>query len=188
MVLEAELVARCQAGDHAAFSELFARYKDRAFRLAYAILGDPALADDATQEAFIQAFRALRNVRPGAPFGPWFLAILGKRARRLAVRRHRWRWLPLVSAGGVPDQRAASALDAVEGLQVWAAVRQLPVDLRVVVGLRYVLDMGEAEMAAVLGLPAGTVKSRLHRARKRLQEALRMDWEEVTQQWISLTR
>lgn len=187
MVDEEELLGRCRAGDQQGFTELFNRYKVRALRLAYAVTGDPALAEDATQEAFIQAFRAIGNIRPGAPFGPWFYAILTNRARRLAIRR-RWRWLPLLSAEALPDVGAAKALDSAENGHVWEATRRLPVELRVVVALRYVLDMSEAEMASVLNLPTGTVKSRLHRARELLKKQLRVDWEEEPRTWTPLMK
>lgn len=189
MIDEAELLERCRAGDQQGFAELFRLYQTRALRLAYAITGDSVLADDATQEAFIQAFRALRNIRPGAPFGPWFFSVLANRARRLAIRR-RWRWLPLTSAEGLTDTRAAAALASAENGEVWRAAQRLPVDLRVVVALRYVLDMSEAEMAASLQVPTGTVKSRLHRARQLLKQQLgaQADWKEEPQTWMPLTK
>lgn len=176
MVDEGELLERCRAGDQHGFAELFNRYRVRAFRLAYAIAGDPVLADDATQEAFIQAFRALHNIRPGAAFAPWFFAIVTNRARKITMRRRRW--LPIASAEAVPDVRAADALDSAEYSQVWEAVKRLPVDLRAVIALRYALDMSEAEMTSILKVPAGTVKSRLHRARELLRSEFRMDWKE----------
>lgn len=180
---EKEIVSRCQAGDEQAFSELFHLYKVRAIRLAYAITGDRTLADDATQEAFIQAFRAIRNLRPGTPFAPWFYAILVHRARRLAARR-RCRWLPLLLAESLPDPKAANALDAAEQSEVWKALQRLPIELRVVMALRYVLDMTDTEMASLLQLPPGTVKSRLHRARQLLRRQLCADWKEATDTWM----
>lgn len=67
---EDELLSRCRAEDQEGYAGLFDRYKKRALRLAYAITGDHTLSDDAIEEAFIQAFRALRNISPGAAFGP----------------------------------------------------------------------------------------------------------------------
>lgn len=175
-----ELVTLCQAGDEQGFTELFSRYHLPAWRVAYALTGDRSLADDVTQEAFIQAFRAIRNVRPGARFSPWFYAILVNRARRVLGRRRWWRWLPLseaavphlVSEGGIA---AAEARDA-----VWEALRRLPVDLREVLVLRYLLDWSEQEMAAALGVPPGTVKSRLYRARQLLRRRLGAEAMEAT--------
>lgn len=181
-----ELLRRCRAGDEQGYAELFHRYKDRAYRLAYVITGDTALSDDVTQEAFIQAFRRLGNVRPGAPFAPWFFAIVAHRARRLSLRRS-GRWLPLLSAETLSDPGAADALDAAES-QVWRAVRRLPVDLRAVVALRYVLDLTEPEAAAVLRVPVGTVKSRLYRARLLLKQALDPNGEEAAPSWTPLTK
>lgn len=170
---ERELLRRCRAGEPEAYHILFERYHRPAWRLAYAITGDPALADDATQEAFIQAFRSIRNIRDGSPFGPWFYAVVANQARR-TVRRRWWRRvLPLVDAQTAPDVRADAELSRAEHRNdVWEAVRALPVDLRLLVALRYVMDWKEEDVAATLGLPVGTVKSRLHRARRLLQQRL----------------
>ncbi|MFZ5824598.1 MAG: RNA polymerase sigma factor [Bacillota bacterium] len=170
---EAHLVEQARAGDQQAFAELFHRYLTAAWRVAYTITGDSHAADDAVQEAFIIAYHRLGNVAPGARFGPWFHAIAANCARRQARRAVWKRWLPLLAADSVADAAARESLDAAETRgEVWEAVRRLPVDLRVVVALRYVLDMSEVDMAAALGLPAGTIKSRLHRARRLLQEWL----------------
>lgn len=84
---EAELIRRCRAGEEPADAELFHRYTTRAVRLAYATIGDPLLAGEAAQDAFIQAFRAWGNLRPGAPFGPCFYTVVSNRARRLTTQR-----------------------------------------------------------------------------------------------------
>ncbi|MCL8208175.1 MAG: sigma-70 family RNA polymerase sigma factor [Actinomycetia bacterium] len=181
-----ELLRRCRAGDQDGYAELFRRYRDRAYRLAYVITGDPGLSEDVTQEAFIQAFRRLENVRPGSPFGPWFFAIVAHCARRQG-RARRTPWLALPAAESLSDTRAADALDAVES-EVWRAVQDLPVDLRVLVALRYVLDLTEAEAAHVLRLPLGTVKSRLHRARRLLRQALDPLVKEADPAWTTSTR
>lgn len=166
---ETEAVARCLLGDQQGFTELFERYRLRAWRVAYAMTGDRALADDATQEAFVQAFRAIRNLRPDAPFGPWFYALLTNATRRM-VKRRRW-WLPLFLFHEVPDERADAGLAAAESRsEIWQRVQGLAPELREVVSLRYLLDLSEQEMASILKIPAGTVKSRLHRARELLRK------------------
>lgn len=180
MLDEQEALRRSQSGEESGYAGLFERYQHPAWRLAYAITGNQSLADDVTQEAFIQAFRAIQNVRLDPGFGPWFYTIVANRARRTMLRS-RW-WFPL-DLGGVtaqPDERAAAELERAEWRdELWQQIQKLDVDLRTVIGLRYVLDMGEAEMATVLGVPRGTVKSRLHRARQTLQQELKLDWKEA---------
>lgn len=175
---EQDWIRRCLEGDEDGFARLFERYQLKAWRLAYAIAGNRTLADDVTQEAFIQAFQSIRNVRPGSPFGPWFYAIVANRARR-ALLRSRW-WFPLSAVKVQPDQRAAEAMESVVWRdELWQQIQRLDIDLRTVIGLRYALDMGEGEMAEVLGIPRGTVKSRLHRARQILQQELRSELKEA---------
>jgi RNA polymerase sigma-70 factor (ECF subfamily) len=170
------LIERCRQGDREAWTELIFRYQTQAVQLAYAVTGDRSLADDVAQEAFIQALRAIRNVRPGAAFGPWFYRILVNQARR-QLKRGRWRqWLPLDEAATMADAAAARSLDSVDDQSsVWVAVKGLPLEFRTVVALRYLMDFSEADMAAVLSVPVGTVKSRLHRARTMLRQQLSGD-------------
>ncbi len=170
---EQGLVSQCQAGSEAAFETLFRRYQVRAWRVAYAVTGDRSLADEATQEAFVRAFRAIGNVRPGRPFGPWFYAIVANQARRTAVRGRRVTFLPLDAVAEAPDPAAESELEGAAGRnEIWDVFLRLPVDLRVVAGLRWVIDWPEDRIAAPLRLPTGTVKSRLHRVRRELERTL----------------
>lgn len=94
----------------------------------------------------------------------------------------------MASVGALSDPEAAKALEAVDDGQVWRAVKRLPLDLRVVVALRYVLDLTESETTCVLKLPVGTVKSRMHRARKLLKRELCQNGEEAPTSWMPLTK
>lgn len=165
-------VELCRRGEEDGFSELFARYSLPAGRLAYALTGNRALADDVLQDAFIQAFRSIGNLQQGRPFGPWFYAIVANRARRI-MSRSRWtRWLPLPAAD-LPDTEASRSLEsAEERSELWEAVRALPAEYREALIMRYLLDLSEEAMAEALGVAPGTVKSRLSRARQKLAKRL----------------
>jgi RNA polymerase sigma factor (sigma-70 family) len=174
---DAELVSRARRGDTAAFASLVAAHQEIAFRTAYLVLADAAEAEDATQEAFVKAHRALDRFREGAAFRPWLLRIVANTARnrrRSAGRRH---GLQLrVEAATPRDAAAPSAEDAVLVAErrrtLLAAINALSPDDRLVIGARYFLDLPEAEIAALAGVASGTVKSRLSRARSRLARAL----------------
>lgn len=174
------LVARAQRGDPRAYEELVQKYSDLAFRTAYLVTGSAADAEEAAQDAFFKIYRALHRLRPGAPFRPWLLAVVGNEARnrvRSAARRARAE-LRLSSAVATTGEAApspeAAALVAADLRAVAAALDRLQEDDRRVVALRHLLDLSVAEAAAVLGVPQGTVKSRLTRALMRLREELRV--------------
>ena len=172
-----ELVGRARAGDAGAYEELVLRYQELAFRTAYLITGQAAEAEDAAQEAFVKAFRALGRFRPDAPFRPWLLQIVANEARNRRKAAARRAALALraaegpVSGDAAPSPEAA-ALAAEQRTLLLRAVDGLREEDRRVVACRYFLDLSEAEMAAVLGCARGTVKSRLSRALDRLRESL----------------
>ncbi len=172
-----QLIARARAGDGGAFSQLVQQHQELAFRTAYLIVGDAAEAEDAAQDGFLKAYRALSRFRPDAPFRPWLLEIVANQARnhrRAAGRRaHMALRAAVTSASG---EGAASpemaALDQEQRRRLLEAVDGLRDQERLVVAGRYFLDLSEAELAAVLSCPRGTVKSRLSRALARLRERL----------------
>ena len=170
---DAQLVERARHGDIQAYEILVQRHSSIAHRTA-ALFAGPAEADDATQEAFVKAHRALDRFRPGAEFRPWLLRIVANEAknrRRSAVRRS---GLALRVAGRRPSGDAApspeeAALVDERRQALLDAVVRLPEKDRAVVTCRYLLDLSEAETAEVLGWPKGSVKSRLSRALDRLR-------------------
>jgi RNA polymerase sigma-70 factor (ECF subfamily) len=171
-------VARVCAGDTEAYAHLVHRHAPAAIRTA-ALLGAGADAEDVVQEAFVKAYAALGGMRPGAPFRPWFLRIvvnetrnLHRSAGRRAAREQRaWqRSEPLVLARPGDPEDAVLAAD--RRAQIVHGLALLSGPQRDVVTCRYLLDLDEAETAVVLGWPRGTVKSRLHRALRRLQASL----------------
>ncbi len=172
-----ELVARARAGDDDAYAVLVARHRDVAFRTAWLITGTAADAEDTAQEAFIKAHRALARFRPGEPFRPWLLQIVANDARnrrRSAGRREQLAVRAAADrpAGDAAPSPEAAVLAAERRDALLAGLRRLGEDDRLVIGLRYFLDLGEAEMAAAIGVPRGTVKSRLSRSLGRLRTAL----------------
>lgn len=149
-----------------------------AFRTAYLITGDASEAEDAAQEAFIKAYRALGRYRSGAPFRPWLLAVVANEAknrRRAAGRRAS---LALRAAGedaqrdtsAYPEAATVAAERRAELLGALGALRE---EDRLVIGCRYFLGLSEAETAATLGCARGTAKSRLSRALGRLRKVMR---------------
>lgn len=161
-----------RSGDHDAYAELVHRHAPMAVRTA-ALLGAGTEAEDIVQEALVKAFRSLGRYRDGAPFRPWLLRIVANEARnhhRSAVRRgarERSVWVPegMLDPGELVAERERL-------VELMGAVDALPERLRMVVACRYLLDLDEAETAATLGLPRGTVKSRLHRGLARLRTQL----------------
>jgi RNA polymerase sigma factor (sigma-70 family) len=174
---EAELFARAQRGNINAFEEIVQRYQQLAFRTAYVITGSAADAEDAAQEAFVKAYRALGSFRAGAEPRPWLLRIVANEARnrvRSAGRRHQ---LELrVAMGFRPGDAApspeAAAVASEEREKLLALVNALADDDRLVIASRYFLDLSGQETAAALDIPEGTVKSRLSRALGRLRSVL----------------
>jgi RNA polymerase sigma-70 factor (ECF subfamily) len=173
---EPELVERARRGDQAAYGELVHAYQAIAFRTAFLIAGGATEAEDAAQEGFVKAWRALGRFRAGAPFRPWLLRIVANEAhnrRRSAGRRAHLavRAAAAEPSGGAAPSPEASALDAERRDELLAAVNELPDEQRVVVALRYFAGLSEEEVAETLGLPKGTVKSRTSRALERLRES-----------------
>jgi RNA polymerase sigma factor (sigma-70 family) len=171
---EQELVERARRGDVDAYESLLLQHEGVAHRLAYLITRDAADAEDALQEAFVKAFRALGRFRRGAPFRPWLLKIVTNEARTKSRSHRRHAAIasraserePPLSAEASPE---ATLLSEELRHRLLAAVDRLPEKLRAVVTCRYLLELSEEETAAVLGIRRGTVKSRLSRALEKLE-------------------
>jgi RNA polymerase sigma-70 factor (ECF subfamily) len=181
---EAELVARARAGDPDAYAGLVRRHAPVAVRTA-ALLGAGADAEDVVQDAFVKAYRTLGRFRTGAPFRPWLLRIVANETRNLhrSARRRKERerraWEatePLLLSA---DDPARAALSRDRRAELVRGLGSLSEPHRQVVTCRFLLDLDEAETAAVLRWPRGTVKSRLHRALARLRDELDMAGTEV---------
>lgn len=176
---EPELVRRSQQGDGSAFAGLFEQYYARSYRVAYSIARNRALAEDIVQEAFMQAFRSIHSIRPGAPFGPWFYQVVIRTGRRITrPRKLLFVSLDAWKARGTEprDSAAEGALDStLLREQVWRGLGELSEAHREVLVLRYLADLTDEQVAQAVEAPLGTVKSRLHHARQKLTEVLRRD-------------
>ncbi len=156
-----------------AYEELVSANQGIAVRTAYLFCGNAASAEEAAQDAFLKAYRALWRFRRGAPFRPWLLRIVANEARnkaRAAGRREALRLRAERSASGdaAPSPEAV-LLSRERREELLGAVNRLDERDRLVLACRYFLELSEAETAATLGWPRGTVKSRLSRALDRLR-------------------
>ena len=166
-------------GEPEAVRELYDAYGRAIFTVAIGSLGDPGLAEEAVQQTFLQAWRAAERFDPGRDPAPWLYAI----ARRVAVdihrreRRHRARQSldADTDVAAVPE----SFEETWEAWQVRVALDRMPADLRAVIEATHYLGLTHEETARRLGIPVGTVKSRSHRAHRRLA-ALLSHLEEAT--------
>jgi RNA polymerase sigma-70 factor (ECF subfamily) len=163
---EPEVVRRARAGDLGAFEELVRAHQADVYRLALHLVRDRPTAEDVTQEAFLLAFRSLPRFRGQAKFSTWLYRIARNCAVDAIRRRDRRRRLERAAAeeAPVPDASLRAALgQAIDGL---------PPDLREAFVVIEVFGLSYAEAAKVLGVLAGTLKSRMHRTRRLLMEAL----------------
>ncbi|HVS50594.1 MAG TPA: RNA polymerase sigma factor [Candidatus Dormibacteraeota bacterium] len=157
---DADLVSRAKGGDRSAFDELVGPLVDQGFRLACGMLHDRGAAEDAVQEAAVRSWRKLGNLRPGSEMRPWFLAIVANQCRTMV----RGRWWSVLRIEPLPGSAAAGFEDQiVRGADLRAALRRLAPEHREVLVLHYYLDLPLNEIAAIAGVPIGTVKSRISR-------------------------
>ena len=150
---------------------------DAVYRLTYAILGDEADARDATQETFVTAWRRIRDVRDPERFDAWLqrVAVNAARMTHRARRRRGVREIATSRVPGVSEVASESLVDAAARSDAQAldeALRQLPLEQRSILVLHHLEGLSTEELADRLGIPQGTVKSRLHTARRALQAAL----------------
>jgi RNA polymerase sigma-70 factor, ECF subfamily len=174
---ESELVEQARRGETAAYEELVRRYQEIAYRTAYLLSGGASEAEDAAQDAFTKAWYALTRFRHGAPFRPWLLQIVANEARNRRRSAGRRTALALRASEDRPAVDAAPSPEAAVLAQerrrlLLDAMARLRDEDRQVVHCRYLLELSEAETAATLGWPRGTVKSRLSRALLRLRTDL----------------
>jgi RNA polymerase sigma factor (sigma-70 family) len=173
---ETDLIGRAKRGDTHAYEELVYAHQGIAFRTAYVIAGNAADAEEAAQDGFVKAWRALGRFHEGAPFRPWLLQIVANEARNRRRSAGRRAHLALRAATEEPSGDAApspeaSLLSAETRETLLAAVNELPDDQRTVIALRFFVGLSEQEVADALKLPTGTVKSRSARALERLRES-----------------
>jgi RNA polymerase sigma-70 factor, ECF subfamily len=172
--MDSELVIRAQQGDEGAFASLAVAIGDRLHAVAHRILRDTDLAEDASQQALLSIWRDLPQLRDPSRFEAWSYRLLVRAC--YAVGRRARAWAPNLRL--LPSDEPADA-DAISSIhdreQLERGFRRLSVDHRAVVVLHHYLDMPLAEVAATLGVPEGTVRSRLYYAMRGLRAALEAD-------------
>lgn len=168
-----ELVARAQAGDIAAFEWLYRRHAARVYGLCLRMAGEPATAEDLTQEAFVRAWQKLPSFRGRSAFATWLhrLAVNVTIGHLRTVRRRRGEALVGDRLAALPEIRRSRA--PVAAIDLERAVASLPPRARLVFVLHDVEGFRHAEVAKLVGIAEGTSKAHLHRARRLLREALR---------------
>lgn len=178
------LVQRCRRGDSKAFGELVELLKRPAYFHALSLTGNPDDALDVSQDAFVQAWRNIRRVDPGRPFYAWYYTILRRLALNCIRQRERRRedlgceWLLDHEVSDVDpatgDQRSR------EAARVRQVLMQLPLVEREIVCLKDVHECSYRDIAAILGIPMGTVMSRLYVARRHFRQLIEEDGHEST--------
>jgi RNA polymerase sigma-70 factor, ECF subfamily len=172
---EGALVERARRGDEQAYEELVRAHQGIAFRTAYLLAGNAGDAEEAAQDGFVKAHRALGRFRAGSPFRPWLLQIVANEARNRRRSSGRRAALSLRAAG----ESSGDAAPSPEGIlladedreRLLAAVNDLREEERLVIACRFFLELSEEETAAALDIRPGTVKSRTSRALEHLRES-----------------
>ncbi|MBI2072763.1 MAG: sigma-70 family RNA polymerase sigma factor [Gemmatimonadetes bacterium] len=182
-----EVVQRARGGQESAYRELLHRYQGPMFSLIYRMVRDRELAEDLAQEAFVKALNALDSYRPEFKFSSWMFKI----ANNAAIDHLRRRQLDTLSLDGAPgattprqmeetsiqlSDKGETPLQAVEARELGSAIEQaigkLRPEYRACIILRHIEDRPYEEIAEILDLPLGTVKTYIHRARAELKEML----------------
>lgn len=170
---EANLIQQARQGDEAAWMTLVNQYQETVFRLAYLLLTDTDEAKDVAQEVFIRAFHALDRFDSSRPLRPWLLSITTNQARNRRRSLGRYlaavrRWFQTEPERVMPNP-GDEHLRQQEAETVWQAVQRLNGNDQEIIYLRYFLELSVEEAAEAANIAPGTVKSRLHRALKRLR-------------------
>src|SRR6187397_486572 len=179
--MDTDLVTRAQRGDEEAFASLAVAVGDRLHAVAHRILRDLDLAEDATQQALLAIWRDLPQLRDPARFDAWSYRLL-VRACYAEGRRTR-HWAPNLRLLPVDEPAASEGLSSViDRDQLERGFRRLSIEHRAVVVLHHYLEMSSEDVAQTLGVPLGTVRSRLHYAMRALRSALEADARPAAQE------
>ena len=179
MPRERDLIQQCLSGNRDAFRRLIEPHQDFVFRVSLSVLGNREEAEEAAQDAFVRTFRGLDSFSGQVPFQAWLYRIAVRtalNARRRRRRRLFERLTPPSWFGGLASATDAPDADVVRQdarIRLRATIDRLPRKLHEVVVLTYMNELTCGEIAEILSIPEGTVKSRLHRAREILQKGIR---------------
>lgn len=172
---EAVLIEAAKSGDQEAFRHIVERYQGAVYNLAYRMLGTPEEAEDAAQEIFVRIYRQLGRYDPERKFSTWTLAIatnycidqLRRRRMQLVPLENIIPWARTRDSGPEGEALSGESRDEMQRL-----LKRLPEKYRAPLVLRYWEDLSCAEIAEILGVPEGTIKTQIHRARKQLGKML----------------
>ena len=165
---EPGLLERARQGDRYAFEEILRPLVEPAYRLALAMLREKEAAEDAVQEMALKGWRHRGRIRPElGTVRPWFLAIVANECRMA----RRGRWWSVLRLAEVRDQTLGDA-DLASGVDLRQALDRLPYQDRLLLHLYFVLDLPAGEVAQVMGISTGAVKSLIHRVTRRLRPGL----------------
>lgn len=172
--IEARVIARVQQGDTEAYDVLVSKYLRRVVAIAFSIVRNPHDAEDLAQEAFVKAYQSIGRFRSEATFGPWIGRIVTNLALDVARRRTRFRH-ESIDASHPATRRDDTDLPALQhdaASRIDAALDELPEMQGIVARLHLVEELDHAEIAAIMGLSEGTVRSHLSHARTKLRAKL----------------
>lgn len=172
-----ELLKQCQLGDVESFSELYNLYSRQALGTAYLIAGRSGLAEDIVHEAFIQCFNSIHTLKNINIFDIWFYKIVTRTGWRIVMKNRGSISMDEIDDNiSLADPYAEAELDSCESrLMIYEALSKLSISLRTVIVLHYFNDLSIKDISKVLGCFEGTVKSRLHNAKKQLKQMLHED-------------
>lgn len=177
ITMDYRLIELCRVGDSAAIENFVQTYQQDVFRLALSILDDAAEAEDATQEALLNALRSLDSFRGASSLKTWLYSITVNICRNRLQHHKTYERLTRILGGILRMHPTSSAEeDAIENESneaLWRVIHRMREKHRIPVVLRYYHDLSVAEIAAILQIPEGTVHSRLNTARKQLHAALK---------------
>lgn len=169
---------RAQGGDRDAFERIVNVSFDRSHGVAMRLLRDSGLAEDAVQQAMVNVWRDLPRLRDPARYDAWSYKLLVRAC--YAEYKRAPRWMPAIEEGSPTEPRGADPYGAVvDRDQLERGFRRLSMDHRAVIVLHHYLDLPLDEVGRILGVPTGTVKSRLHRALAEMRAALEADGREA---------
>lgn len=185
---DVEVMSEVAAGNTEAYGKIVNRYRGRLYSFVFRFVNDRETAEDIVQETFLRAFRKRREYRAIANFSTWLFTIAGNLAKSELRRRKRWRLfslhkdddsetgIELPDESYMPDRMTESSI---ANVQIQEAIQSLPASYRQVVLLRDVEGLSYQEIAEIIQSPVGTVKSRVNRARLRLQQKLKHEGRDV---------
>lgn len=162
------LILRCQSGDSAAFDELIGRWQERLWRYAYNLIGENDAAWDAVQETWVAVVNGIKRLGDHKAFPKWVYTILSNKCADIIRTRQRQRRIE----EEVPLDTESAPHKGDEVYSLEQALARLPGETRALLALHYTDGYDMGEIAEILGVPEGTVKSRLHSARERLRKLM----------------